>query len=256
MCGNCAAVPDRGPAGPAATPPTAVPAHSPAATPAVHRLCRCAGGPGGDRHRLGQRRWTVGDGHRPHQRQGARGDVGGRLGRIDQLGLGRLAYPLLHRKERAVECQHLGREGPALPELVRAAPAVGPPAGGDGLDRHAIFSTLTRKALNSGVREFASPTNGVSALASQCWDFSGYNSAEMPTKPQWMGIPICQTFLPPRSSSPSRWVTMARTSILPRFDLTRTMSPFLMPFSWARPTGSSTNASGCSCTRWGTCCVM
>ena len=43
---------------------------------------------------------------------------------------------------------------------------------------------FTRNALNSGVRALASPTNGVSALASQCWPVL------MPTKPQWMGMPI------------------------------------------------------------------
>ena len=38
--------------------------------------------------------------------------------------------------------------------------------------------------------EFASPTNGVSALASQFAPLVGSRSAEMPTKPQWIGMPI------------------------------------------------------------------
>src|SRR5437763_16723564 len=75
-------------------------------------------------------------------------------------------------------------------EVVPLAQVLGPPAGSRPRTRlnsrhgHHIFSMLTRNALNSGVRELASPTNGVSALASQCWPVL------MPTKPQWMGIPI------------------------------------------------------------------
>src|SRR5215831_14882314 len=60
----------------------------------------------------------------------------------------------------------------------------------DGELVHPIFSMFTRNALNSGVRELASPTNGVSALASQWAPFVGSRSAAMPTKPQWIGMPM------------------------------------------------------------------
>src|SRR5437016_522080 len=55
---------------------------------------------------------------------------------------------------------------------------------------HQSFSIFTRNALNSGVLALASPTNGVSAFASQYFDRSGFCSAETPTKPQWIGMPI------------------------------------------------------------------
>src|SRR5271167_2619330 len=49
------------------------------------------------------------------------------------------------------------------------------------------FSTLTRNALNSGVCEFASPTDGVSVLARN-------PGLATPMKPQWIGTPtVCTT---------------------------------------------------------------
>src|SRR5207253_2831506 len=81
----------------------------------------------------------------------------------------------------------------ALDELPGPAAAPGPGLGrhrGDGKSVHQIFSMFTRNALNSGVRELASPTNGVSALASQLAPLVGSRSAAMPTKPQWIGIPM------------------------------------------------------------------
>src|SRR5438309_2202020 len=46
------------------------------------------------------------------------------------------------------------------------------------------------KAVAYGGRQLASPTNGVSALASQLAPLVGSRSAAMPTKPQWIGIPM------------------------------------------------------------------
>ena len=72
---------------------------------------------------------------------------------------------LLDWQKRGEEAQQLSSErmtlledlGPGSPRLPRL---------GQDLE-HQIFSRLTRNALNSGVRALASPTNGVSALASQ-----------------------------------------------------------------------------------------
>ena len=92
-----------------------------------------------------------------------------------------------------VEPQELRGERMALEQLPGPAPAPGPGlhrARRDGEPRHQIFSMLTRNALNSGVRELASPTNGVSALASQLAPLVGSRSAAMPTKPQWIGMPM------------------------------------------------------------------
>ena len=49
---------------------------------------------------------------------------------------------------------------------------------------------FTRNDLNSGVLAPTSPTIGVSAFASQYFDFSGFCSADTPTNPQWIGMPI------------------------------------------------------------------
>src|SRR4029077_7619851 len=100
---------------------------------------------------------------------------------------------LLHVEQRGVESQQLGGERVTLEQLPGPASAAG-----TALHRewralqplHQIFSMLTRNALNSGVRELASPTNGVSALASQLAPLVGSRSAAMPTKPQWIGMPM------------------------------------------------------------------
>ena len=69
-------------------------------------------------------------------------------------------------------------------------------------------------------------------------------------------MPIWYTFLfPARVIGPSRFVTKAETSSLPRSLDTRTRSPLLIPFSSASSCGISTNACGCSPTSNGTCCV-
>src|SRR5690606_34743260 len=65
-----------------------------------------------------------------------------------------------------------------------------------------IFSTLTRKALNSGVCVLASPTPGDSVLARKPLRVS-------PSKPQWQGIPICCTSWPATVSVRMRLVTTA-----------------------------------------------
>src|SRR5438874_1212296 len=78
----------------------------------------------------------------------------------------------------------------ARPELGRALAALRVSRRLFGKQRHQSFSMLTRNDLNSGVRAPTSPTIGVSAFASQYFDRSGFCSAEIPTKPQWIGIPI------------------------------------------------------------------
>src|SRR5207249_11566152 len=109
-------------------------------------------------------------------------------------------------------------------QLRNATATIGPEAVGGQCGRHQIFSRLTRNALNSGVRAFASPTNGVSALASQYLPLPGSLSADRPTYPQWIGMPIWYTFWPATVSAPRRLVTSAATSSLPRLDETRTCS--------------------------------
>src|SRR5262249_61372520 len=154
---------------------------------------------------------------------------------------------LLHVEQARIEREQRRREGVALQQLTSPAPAPSPDLHrerrhrdsfhrarrGRGLRHHQIFSMLTRKALNSGVRELASPTNGVSALASQFAPFVGSRSAAIPTNPQWIGIPMWETFLPPTSSPPRRFVTMAPTSSSPRLGATRTRPPLSLPFSRA-----------------------
>src|SRR3989475_11148043 len=126
---------------------------------------------------------------------------------------------LLHDGEGVVETEHLGRVRIALGEFRGAFAAQRPRVRGDrGFENlHQIFSRFTRKALNSGVYALASPTNGVSALASQFAPLVGSASAETPTKPQWIGMPTWKTCLPSMVLGPRRFVTNASTSILPRF---------------------------------------
>src|SRR5437763_1245648 len=72
-------------------------------------------------------------------------------------------HTLLDRQQSAIEVEELAGKPLAGAELRHPAPAFGPDVGVRQRHRHQIFSTLTRNALNSGVRAFASPTNGVSA---------------------------------------------------------------------------------------------
>ena len=100
---------------------------------------------------------------------------------------------LLHAEQRFVTPQQLSGERMALGELSGPATPPGPDLRGERCDGdflHPIFSMFTKNALNSGVRALASPTNGVSALASQLAPLVGSRSAVMPTKPQWIGIPM------------------------------------------------------------------
>ena len=85
--------------------------------------------------------------------------------------------PAPARPGRVVEPQELPGERVALEQLPGPAAAPGPGLDGERRNRrarlHQIFSMLTRNALYSGVLASASPTNGVSALASQYLPLSG-----------------------------------------------------------------------------------
>ena len=63
-----------------------------------------------------------------------------------------------------------------------------------------VGSMLTRKALNSGVSEFASPTTGPRT-------FGPHPLMAVPMKPQWIGIPTTWTALPSHISGWMRFVT-------------------------------------------------
>src|SRR5262249_59493888 len=120
-------------------------------------------------------------------------DVGHEVGRRGPVFERGRECAFLRIEERQVEPKHLAGKGSPLDELGRPPPALRP-AGDDRGGRreafHQIFSMLTRNALNSGVRELASPTNGVSALASQLAPLVGSRSAAMPTNPQWIAMPM------------------------------------------------------------------
>ena len=131
------------------------------------------------------------DAHVDHAGEDAIGDPGrqrgGRRPGVERV----VEHGLLHVQQRRVQRELRGGMRILLGQLGRAPAALGPGRlAGQGLRRHQTFSMLTRNALNSGVLEFASPTNGVSALASQFAPLVGSRSAEMPTKPQWIGMPI------------------------------------------------------------------
>src|SRR5215469_7225392 len=203
------------------------------------------GGPGGD--------GGVGDGGHDVLRH-----VVGQSRRIGSVVQSAEERALLRIEQSFVETQELARERVTAGEMTGATAAARPDlltAQRCGHLLHQTFSMLTRNALNSGVRELPSPTNGVSALASQFAPLVGSRSAAMPTKPQWIGMPMWYTFLPLISSGPRRLVTTASTSSLPRLELTRTRSPVLIPFSLATSSGTSTNGFGWSPTRAGTSCV-
>ena len=119
-----------------------------------------------------------------HARHDELGDISGELVGRRPRGSRAVKRCLLNPQQRAVKVEKLPSEALTRPELANPAPALGPDiargGGGSGCDRHQIFSRLTRNALNSGVRALASPTNGVSALASQYRPWLGSLSAEMP----------------------------------------------------------------------------
>src|SRR5262249_11754649 len=108
----------------------------------------------------------------------------GFVGDLGRKGRGGFEGRLLDIEKGQVESQNFSRERIPVPKLLGPAPARGPRRGGNrsGLLHH-IFSTFTRNALNSGALAFASPTKGVSALASQ------WSPLLRPTNPQWMGMP-------------------------------------------------------------------
>src|SRR2546430_3356589 len=103
---------------------------------------------------------------------------------------GSLEGPLVRIDERKVETQRLLRELEPCTELARTVAPRGEDGSGLGQERHQIFSMFTRNALNSGVRAPTSPTNGVRAFASQYCEMALFCSAEVPKKPQWMGMPM------------------------------------------------------------------
>src|SRR5256885_416001 len=73
----------------------------------------------------------------------------------------------LNPKQSTIEVEQLPGKALAPAQFRDSTAAVGPQTIGGQRGRHQIFSRLTRNALNSGVRAFASPTNGVRALAIQ-----------------------------------------------------------------------------------------
>ena len=80
-------------------------------------------------------------------------------------------------------------------------------------------------------------TDGVSVLARNPFRVA-------PSKPQWHGIPMVFTVRPSIVSACIRLVTTALALINPRFDITFTVSPATMPFSFANASPISTNCSG------------
>ena len=143
-----------------------------------------------EQHSLLQALRSSGDGrlHDPGERipHDERGELVGGGRRRERA----LEDPLLRVHQREVKAQRLIGEVEARAELARAIASLAVRRDLVSEERHEIFSMFTRNALNSGVRAFASPTNGVSAFASQFFESSGLRSAEMPTKPQWIGIPM------------------------------------------------------------------
>src|SRR5437870_6341492 len=167
-------------------------------------------------------------GHDGAHHVGERGAYDVRRERVDARAIraGAREHALLRLGHRAVQGQRLACEVVALGELARAAAPVGVAGHAFRDGAQSIFSMFTRNALNSGVLAPTSPTNGVSAFASQYLLLSGFCSADTPTKPQWIGMPMWYTglSLPASFTGPSRLVTAAATSIFPRSLDTRTRS--------------------------------
>ena len=144
----------------------------------VGQAQRFAADPGGDdfarigpreaiRHSLAQLLRAGGDARVHDRRHHHLGHVRDEIPGGWHRRAGRVIGFLLNHQDGAVEIQHLAGERVPVSQVLRSAAAVRVRPGGDRRLRHHIFSRLTRKALNSGVRELASPTKGVSALASQ-----------------------------------------------------------------------------------------
>ena len=125
------------------------------------------GGLDAARHRVAQLHGTGGNAHVNHGGYHSLDHVGDQF---SNRWKGQPRFPkrvLLNGKKGAIEIEQLAREWLTPPQLGRSASAVRPRFSGERDRRHHIFSRLTRKALNSGVRALASPTKGVRALASQ-----------------------------------------------------------------------------------------
>jgi len=103
-----------------------------------------------------------------HAREGDTDDVRRELVGGGAVLLCSLEGSLLRVDKREVEPERILSEVEPRAELSRALPPL-PVDGGDlvSQDGHQIFSMFTRNALNSGVLAPTSPTNGVSAFASQ-----------------------------------------------------------------------------------------
>src|SRR6185295_9742441 len=100
------------------------------------------------------------------------------------------------------------------------------------------FSSWTWNALYSGVQVLGSIAQEVTRFA------SGPACLAAPLNPQWIGKPICQTRFPSRSKWGIRRVTIAGPLMVARAELIRTMSPFLIPFSFASSSGISKKMPG------------
>src|SRR5262245_45313346 len=100
------------------------------------------------------------------------------------------------------------------------------------------FSRLTRIALYSGVDEFGSSAVGVSVLAR--------GPTDLPAHLPWVESRICQTAWSATLSGRVRLVTTARPSIEARACVTLTLSPWLIPFPLAKPSGISMKNSRCN----------
>jgi len=126
--------------------------------------------------------------HHPRQRDAH--DVGCQILTAWPIGTSALEYALLCVDDGEIQGELLLREIEPRAELPSTLAAQ--PVDRRWFDKksHQSFSMFTRNALNSGVRALASPTNGVSAFASQYCEMSLFFSAEMPTKPQWIGMPM------------------------------------------------------------------
>src|SRR5512143_1197706 len=113
------------------------------------------------------------------------------------------------------------------------------------------FTTLTIKALDSGIMVLASPTVGVSRFAL---------SPPLPSsgncQPKCHGRPTWCTVEPATLKGLNRFVTIATALTSPRPDFTMTFSPFAMPFSFASSTLISTNIWGCISSCHDSCLVM
>src|SRR5438105_12005185 len=139
---------------------------------------------------LAQRLGAGGDPRLHDPRQGGANDISREVVAAGPIEPRSLESALLRIDDGEIERERLLCEVEAHAELARALAALRVSRRLFGKQRHQSFSMLTRNDLNSGVRAPTSPTIGVSAFASQYFDRAGFCSAEIRTKPEWIGIPI------------------------------------------------------------------